>query len=119
MTEIDPFDTQPQKYLDRIEIVDLCKKQIVKDFDSVGLKISFSEEFEDAYEEISSELSVMIVHMLERHRNELMNLFYRIDLPEQTVWESLSIAEHPSLDLAQKIIKRELQKVLIRKFYRP
>ena len=52
-----------------------------------------------------------VSHISVNNATLLFNLFYRIDIPQQ-------IIEQQSVDIAELLLKRELLKVLTRRFYR-
>ena len=104
--------------LSRTELFDAFKKQLAKDFQ----QSNFAVEFVDALEPEYSTIHQKIVFELQRNENnaDLMNLLYRVDISEAQLKRYLGEAKevnHFSV-LSELIIKRELQKVVIKQYYK-
>ncbi|MCF8459933.1 MAG: hypothetical protein K9G46_04365 [Flavobacteriales bacterium] len=94
--------------------------QINKDFRLHGFDVNFSGEGETAYRELSDQLAPVIEYMLENQAETFWNLIYSIDLNENKVKQILFGKEEVDNAIGQLtdlILKRELQKVVIRHFY--
>jgi septation ring formation regulator EzrA len=94
--------------------------QINKDFRLNGFEVAFSGEGETAYQELSEQLIPVIEYMLEHQTETFWNLVYSIDLNETKVKRILFAQEEVDNAIGQLtdlILKRELQKVVIRHFY--
>lgn len=94
--------------------------QINKDFRLNGFEVEFSGEGETAYQELSEQLIPVIEYMLEHQTETFWNLVYSIDLNEAKVKRILFGQEEVDNAIGQLtdlILKRELQKVVIRHFY--
>lgn len=94
--------------------------QINKDFRLQGFEVNFSGEGETAYAELSAQLAPVIEYMLEEQTDKFWNLIYGIDLSEAKVKHILfGKDEIPNAigELTDLILKRELQKVVIRYYY--
>ena len=94
--------------------------QINKDFRLNGFDVEFSGEGETAYQELSEQLIPVIEYMLEHLTETFWNLVYSIDLNEAKVKQILfgqEEVENAIGQLTDLILKRELQKVVIRHFY--
>ena len=94
--------------------------QINKDFRLNGFDVEFSGEGETAYQELSEQLTPVIEYMLEHQTETFWNLVYSIDLNEAKVKQILfgqEEVENAIGQLTDLILKRELQKVVIRHFY--
>lgn len=94
--------------------------QINKDFRLNGFDVEFSGEGETAYQELSEQLIPVIEYMLEHQTETFWNLVYSIDLNEAKVKRILFGQEEVDNAIGQLtdlILKRELQKVVIRHFY--
>ncbi len=94
--------------------------QINKDFRLNGFDVEFSGEGETAYQELSEQLIPVIEYMLEHQTETFWNLVYSIDLNEAKVKQILfgqEEVENAIGQLTDLILKRELQKVVIRHFY--
>ncbi len=94
--------------------------QINKDFRLQGFDVEFSGKGETAYQELSRQLKPVIDYMLENQTEKFWNLLYGIDLNERKV-KNILFSENQNLDTIQAltdlILKRELQKVVIRLHY--
>lgn len=110
----------PEKYFTHQSFLKKTIDQIAKDFSASGIPIDM-ELFEDtSFEGICSVLSQKVETMMQREAGALANLLYRIDLHEETVKKaarSLNEVKYSDL-LAELIVKRELQKVVIREYYK-
>lgn len=106
-------------YLDSLELLDDTAKQIIKDFGIEGIDIRFSGDPDSAYIELFSQIEPHVLRLLWDDVRKLQQLLYRIDLSERQVTEALKGApgKTPPAMLTDLIIKRELQKVVIRRFY--
>ncbi|TNF25260.1 MAG: hypothetical protein EP314_06930 [Bacteroidetes bacterium] len=94
--------------------------QINKDFRLQGFDVEFTGSGETAYQELTDQLKPVIEYMLEHQADTFWNLIYGIDLNERKVKEIL-FGNDPEIDaihqLTDLILKRELQKVVIRYHY--
>ena len=101
--------------------VDLLKdvvSQLNKDFQLTGFEVEFSGQGESAYQELTEQLLPVIEYMLENQTERFWNLLYSIDLNETKVKNALFGEDTNSLQLlTDLILKRELQKVVIRYFF--
>lgn len=108
-----------QAYLDTDELVVETVRQIMKDFDTFGLEITFSGNVQMAYSEIHGQLAHHLDHLMDVSYSRLVSLLYRIDLSEQDI--KLGVLHLPNYNFSQAmahlIIERELKKVLSRKFF--
>lgn len=113
----------PQDYLRYQRSIDLLQDviaQINKDFRLQGFEVNFSGQGETAYAELSEQLTPVIEYMLENQTDKFWNLIYGIDLSEAKVKQILFGKEevtNPIGELTDLILKRELQKVVIRYHY--
>lgn len=116
-----PAFSKLEKYYQKREIILETAEQIQKDFDHFGIAIEFSNSSSFAYNELYGEIYPVIAEMLDRHFERLMNILYRIDLSEKKVRLQFekSLEEDFAAYLTNNIIKRELQKVLIRRHFNP
>ena len=108
---------QMEDALLREEIIADVAKQLEKDFGMWGMSIAFSNDIPRAYEELYVQVYNHIVALGIRDVSRLKNLLYQIDINVSGV---LQRKEDHSLEeeLAHTIIERELQKVLLRRFYK-
>ena len=109
-----------ERYQRNVSLLQDVVAQINKDFRLSGFDVGFSGEGDAAYQELSSQLVPVIEYMLENQTEKFWNLIYGIDLSETKVKEILfGKEETPNAigQLTDLILKRELQKVVIRHFY--
>lgn len=108
------------RYERSINLLQDVVAQINKDFRLNGFEVEFSGEGESAYKELTDQLIPVIDYMLEHQTETFWNLIYRIDLNETRVKQILFGEEEVTNAIGQLtdlILKRELQKVVIRHFY--
>jgi hypothetical protein len=106
--------------LRNIDLFDAFKKQLGKDFEQSNLSADFVKTLEPDYVSILEKIA------FELHRNEhktgfsLMQLLYRIDINEVQLAKHLDDykMENYFSVIADLIIKRVLQKVVIKQYYK-
>jgi len=102
----------------RLDLLQEVVAQLNKDFQLNGFDVSFTGNEDNAYRELSDQLIPVIDYMLEHQTERFWSLLYGIDLNEAQVRQALFGDEADSLQrLTDLILKRELQKVVIRKHY--
>ena len=103
----------------KLEYLNANAEQIKKDFDLFGMEITFSGLEANAYNELLYQISPFISKLIESNYKRLLDLLYRIDVNESKV--SALVINPTTGSLAEAIsdliIKRELQKIVIRKNY--
>ena len=109
-----------QAYINNIDLLQQTVEQIKKDFDLFGVEIKFSGNRYDAYDELFSQIRPYIEQLMSRDYQRFMNVLYRIDVNEQQLKRKLeeNASESTSEIISNLIIKRELQKVVIRNYYK-
>ncbi len=101
------------------ELFELFRLQLKKDFEVAGCDIEFTEHLPIDFDALGDIISAQIKKIERRSSSKLPELLYRIDISEQQVnrfaheqpaelWEDL---------VAELIIKRVLQKVILKKTY--
>jgi len=104
--------------LSRTELFDAFKKQVAKDFQQSNFSTDFVEALEPEYNGIHEKITSELQH--NENKADLMNLLYRVDISEAQLKRYLSESDgdnHLAV-LAELIIKRVLQKVVIKQFYK-
>lgn len=102
----------------RIDLLAQVVAQLNKDFQLSGFEVNFTGNEANAYRELSDQLIPVIDYMLEHQTERFWSLLYGIDLNEEQVRKALFGEEADSLQrLTDLIIRRELQKVVIRNHY--
>jgi hypothetical protein len=113
MTDITPYLTRPDLLTDTAH-------QVIKDFGMSGIEIKFSGNADNAYTELFSQVHPHIEKLLKGGKGSFYNLLYRIDLSETQIKKAVesSVDQSISESLTDLILKRELLKVVTRKFYK-
>ena len=108
-------------YFNKLEYINATAEQIKKDFDLFGMEIKFSGQEENAYNELLYQVSPHIAKLIESNYKKLLDLLYRIDVNESKISNLVTDSKVDSLAeaIADLIIKRELQKIVIRRHYKP
>lgn len=107
-------------YLNSLELLNETANQLIKDFGIEGIEIKFSGNPDNAYKELFDQIEPHILDLLWKNTRKLQQLLYRIDIPEKLAAKALQgePGKTPPQMLTELIIKRELQKVVIRRFYK-
>lgn len=107
-------------YYNKLEILQQTANQIIKDFDMFGMEIKFSGNAYNAYEELFNQIEPHINKMLDNNRSKFMGILYRIDVSDEQIKKAVkeNSSEPFSFIISDLIIKRELQKVVIKNFYK-
>ncbi len=108
-------DVEPFKL--NYKIIEQVVAQLQKDFDDIEVKVEITDNG-NPYLQLCQAVVPIVDWLLEKRPERLFALFYRIDIPEQTV---KALLVDPEVSIAQAytdlILNRELQKVIIRNFY--
>jgi len=111
------FEPDVNKGLQQEDLFELFRLQLKKDFESSGLDASFTDDLPNAYETLREVILVQVERLLAGGSQYFSGLLYRIDISEQQLHKYSSL--HPDLNLAgalaELIIKRVLQKVILKK----
>lgn len=106
-------------YTNRLDLLNLTVEQIKKDFNLFGAEISFSGRTESAYLELFQQIKPYIESLLNHNYEKLLTLLYRIDVTEKSISNIvLNAGDEMVNEMTDLIIKRELQKVVIREYYK-
>ena len=108
------------QYINRLEYLNATAEQLIKDFDMFGLEIKFSGNPLNAYDELLYQLVPHINQLIEKDFKKLLDILYRIDVPEGKIKECIegNAAMGTAEAISDLIIKRELQKIVIRRHYK-
>lgn len=102
----------------RDDLFELFKLQLKKDFESCGMEGGFAEHLPSVYENLHAAILKELKGVM-KSESGLMALLYRIDISEPMIRKSRN--EHPDADfdilLTELIIKRILQKVILKKHF--
>jgi hypothetical protein len=112
--------TDLSKYINRLDLIKDTAYQIIKDFDMFGMDVKFSGNAYNAYEELFDQVEPHIKKLIETNQSKFMGILYRIDLSDEQVRKAVreNSTEPFSVIVTDLIIKRELQKVVIRNHYK-
>jgi hypothetical protein len=111
--------TNLSQYFNRLDLIKDTTHQIIKDFDMFGMEIKFSGNKYNAYEELFNQIEPHINKLISSNHQKFMGILYRIDLSDEQIKKAVSENSSESFSeiITDLIIKRELQKVVIRKHY--
>lgn len=112
--------TDLSKYFNQLDLIKDTANQIIKDFDMFGLEIKFSGNAFNAYEELFEQIEPHINQLIISNQQKFMSILYRIDLSDEQIKKAVTenSSEPFSAIVSDLIIKRELQKVVIRNHYK-
>lgn len=110
---------QIAQHLGSRELFELFKQQLKKDFSECGCESSFVDSIPQDLNEIKRILSAEIKQNEKRSTFNLQQLLYRIDINEKRLSKELKLQakEDYLMVIAELIIKRILQKIVIKKYY--
>ncbi len=85
-----------------------------------GIEIRFSGNAYNAYEELFDQIEPHIDQLIRSNQQKFMGILYRIDLSDEQLKKAVesNSTEPFSTIVSDLIIKRELQKVVIRNQYK-
>jgi hypothetical protein len=112
------FDIRP--YINRFELIRDTADQVIKDFEMFGLEIKFSGSAYSAYDELFEQIHPHIDKLIRTNHQKFMGILYRIDLSEDQIKKAVkenTMESFPEI-ITDLVIKRELQKVVIRKQFK-
>ena len=107
-------------YFNKLDIIKDTAAQIIKDFEMFGMEVKFSGNAYNAYEELFDQIEPHIKKMVDSNRQKFLGILYRIDLSDEQIQKAVnSNSSEPFSEIVTDlIIKRELQKVVIRNHYK-
>jgi hypothetical protein len=109
-----------QQQLTSKALFDAFKSQLVRDFDQSNFPSDFVAALEPDYQHIYQKIAAELQRQEGRSDFNIMNLLYRVDISEVQLKRYLneSSDEDHFKVIAELIIKRVLQKVVIKYYYR-
>ncbi len=107
------FGLEKRHFTDK-ELLEDTLNQIEKDFGQIELQLREVKQGDDYFERLCADLSYTVDALLDKAPDRLFSLMYRIDLPESRISNLLG-SDEPAMAIAEMILKRELQKVVIRR----
>ena len=106
-------------YYGRTDLLEKVVEQVKKDFNWFNFEITFTGNAISPYQELFDQILPLIDELLNDDYPKLMAMLYRIDIDEEFLNKRLK--ENATADtheiITDLIIKRELQKIVIRQIY--
>ncbi len=112
----DHFKSLEPKHFKDLGLLELTFVQLEKDFDPVELNLRQVPVSDDYFSDLIEDLSYTVDGLLSQNMEKLLNILYRVDLPERLINECFGLG-NPAKSMSELILKRELQKVVLRKLY--
>ena len=109
-------DISLDQYRYDYEIVRSTAEQVIKDFGTHSIEITFSGNPLTAFDELLQQLIPVLDSLAKTNPSKLSALLYRIDL-EEAKTRMLPKGKDRIPQMALLILQREFKKVLIRKFF--
>lgn len=102
------------------DLFDAFKRQLTKDFEQSNFSTDFIAGLEPTYSLLLEKIIAELEHHQKRSDATLMHLLNRIDISEAQLNRYLKAAQHKNhfAVIAELIIKRVLQKVVIQHYYK-
>ena len=107
-------------YYNRTDLLEKVVEQVKKDFNWFSFEITFTgNEGITPYQELYNQILPLIDELLNDDYPKLMAMLYRIDIDDEFLNRQLKASSHADTDevITDLILKRELQKVIIRQIY--
>jgi uncharacterized membrane-anchored protein YhcB (DUF1043 family) len=102
------------------DLFDAFKRQLIKDFEQSNFSADFVEGLAPNYNSIHEIIALELQRNENRSDSNLMHLLYRIDISEAQLQKYLNEfkGENYFNVIAELIIKRVLQKVVVKQYYK-
>jgi hypothetical protein len=106
-------------YHNRMDLILKVVEQVKKDFNWFSFEITFSNKEESPYLKLYQQILPLINDLLNDDYPKLLAMLYRIDIDEDFLNRKLKESKQSDTDevITDLIIKRELQKVIIKDIY--
>jgi hypothetical protein len=107
-------------HLSSQDLFDAFKMQLAKDFEQSNFQADFIKSLEPDYASIHEKIVSELQRSEKRADSNLMSLLYRVDISEVQLKKYLNNRrnENRLSTIAELIIKRVLQKVVIKQYYK-
>jgi DNA polymerase III epsilon subunit-like protein len=114
-----PALSELSAYYNRTDLLEKVVEQLKKDFNWFSFEITFKGDQESPYQELYKQILPLIDELLNDDYPKLIAMLYRIDLDEEFLNRKLKENSQADTDevITDLILKRELQKVIIRGMY--
>jgi hypothetical protein len=108
-----------ERYKTDYAIIRETAAQVIKDFNMAGFNITFSGNELLAFNELKDQIKPVLSALYHDQPGQFRNLLYRIDLDERQLSALLSACDTSRIAdvLAERILQREFEKVLTRRFF--
>ncbi len=102
------------------DLFEKFKLQLQKDFENCGLDGKFAINLIPDYDFIFNLVNLEVEKINKSQSNKLNELLYRIDISEQQIKKAFNQNSNTTLNeiISDLIIKRELQKIVIKEHYK-
>lgn len=120
MSKSIPKLSELQPYYNRKDLIEKVILQIQKDFNWFNFKITFDPSNQiSPYQQLYQQILPFVDELLNDDYPKLMAMLYRIDIDEDFLNRQLKLTPNADTDevISDLIIKRELQKIIIREIY--
>ncbi|HKR04502.1 MAG TPA: hypothetical protein VJY62_07685, partial [Bacteroidia bacterium] len=84
-----PGNTAIEKYRHDLEVIRNTALQVIKDFELLGIEITFSGNEHSAYEELKAQIIPALTNLYKEKYSTFNELLYRIDVNENKVQQIL------------------------------
>ena len=114
-----PEAIKPEKYYNKTAIIKATALQVQKDFEVYNYEINLNEQKFDPFKSLIKQTQPLVEDLLKHNPEKFFATLYRIDLKESTVNAFINVEQTQNniYTLTVAILKREMEKVLIRKWY--
>jgi hypothetical protein len=112
-------NTELANLVNKKEIVQELVNQLKKDLGMFGIEMEVSQNDSITYNQLHTALVQKLETLFQTDNSRIYAILYRVDISEKDLESAgLDLPNYNFLEIvANQIIKRELKKVLIRKFY--
>lgn len=106
-------------YYNKKDLIDQVILQLKKDFNWADLTIVFKESSTTLYQQLFNTILPIIDTLIHEDYEKLTRLLYHIDIDENLIQKQLKAFPHADTHeiLTDLILKRELQKIIIKAHY--
>jgi hypothetical protein len=110
----------PDNFHTNLLILQKTLLQIQKDFEFAGIPLSFENTEALTFQKITEKIQPLLAELMTKNYQGFMNLLYRIDLNESRIKKETAAQPEKKFEeiIAALVIKRELQKVVIKEYYK-
>lgn len=110
--------TKPVELLRKEHLLTEVVLQLKKDFELSGIEWDFELSENKQTAEFIEYLTKQTGKLIDTNPAKLQPLFYKIDISEKLLHSILVDSQNPHAEIVLEILKRELQKVIIRQHWK-